>query len=117
MFTSWPTASVTRRQTAAPALSPFSAASADRIALSASAWSPYRLSIRLATRHISISGITLAGYPAKLYVRLMRQSGDLLPVTICRLLSAPLAVSAVRSPVVVHNAWAVAVKADEPGLA
>ena len=57
MFSGRPIASIISRHTASPAQSPASANSSARIALSMSASSPYRLSIRQATRQMSISGI------------------------------------------------------------
>jgi hypothetical protein len=57
---------------------------------------------------MSISGITLG----KLSVECL--CTDLLSVTICRLLSAPLSVSAVESRAVVHSALAAVATAPAP---
>ena len=74
MFTNCPIASVTRRHTAAPALSPFKASSCIRIALSAWASSPYRLSIRWATPDIDL-GITPRSYRPNLNRWLKHKQG------------------------------------------
>src|ERR1700758_436308 len=51
-------AAVIRRQVSAPSWSPSAAISSARVALCSRAFSPYRFSIRVAARQISISGIT-----------------------------------------------------------
>ena len=58
LFAGWVTASVIRHHVVAPLPSPAAASSSARVLLSLSAFSPQRLSIRLAARQISISGIT-----------------------------------------------------------
>ena len=58
VFASCSTASVIRRQVAAPSRSPSVSRQSARVALSLGALSPKRLSIRSATRQMSISGVT-----------------------------------------------------------
>src|SRR6201985_2582696 len=58
LLASCSTAAVIRRHVNAPSRSPSAASSWARVLLSSNAFSPQRLSIRLAARQISISGIT-----------------------------------------------------------
>jgi hypothetical protein len=117
MFTSWPIASIMRRRIASPVQSPFSASSSARIALSMLALSPWRLSIRLARRQMSISGITPEGYPVSLYLRLMRYDQRKLRRRWSLMLSVLCAVSALMSPLVAHNARVPVVAARAPAPA